>query len=880
MKRTILVSIILMIVYYLAYSEIINVNPDPDGEPWIAGGLRPLTKEDWEFLNKMPKLTIPGNYRNRVLPENLDNSLLPYFRPIFSQEGGSCGQASGIGYNFTYEIDRERQLAADIPENQYPTHYTWNFLNGGEGYGSWYWDGWQIIRSNGCPNVATYGGMAYGGHSRWITGYENYFGGMHNRVLDMFSIDVRNPEGLETLKQWMYDHLDESETGGLANFAAGVSGYLMTFLPAGTHEAGKSVIISWDPNINHAITFVGYDDSIRYDYNNDGLYTNDLDINNDSMIDMKDWEIGGLIVANSWGTGWGDEGKSYMMYKLLAESSEDGGIWNNQVHTVMTREEYTPLLTLKATIEHTSRNKIRISAGIASDISAVEPEIIQRFSLFNFQGGDHYMQGGFTEEDKTIEIGLDITPLLSGIICGEPAKIFLMIDNHDPYNIGLGEIISFSIIDYTNEEEEEVISEQQNVPIINNELTMVSVNKIFDYDVISILTDELPMAETGEYYCHQFEAINGTPPYTWSLKMDYLEFGTEDEFPIVYDTQLFPTHNDDGFAELDLEFSFPFYNELFDHVLITTDGSITFGDEFGYIRNEENLIATKAITPYGADLMIFPEQNDGMWYNCNENSVSFHWKTSRYNQPEADAEFIATLYSTGDIEFFYNSENITESPNWISGVSRGDYTSYTITNISGSSIPQDYKIHFFKPLFPYGMDISEDGLFSGIPTENDQTWDILFKVTDFNNIYSFKTLQFSTYSTGTDNNEIVLKPRLLQNYPNPFSPGSAGRSSGTSISFNLTAEDYKNADTCPPLRIIIYNIKGQKVKKLDVATRPSTEPVLSSDEGLRMTQARGNTYTVYWNGTDDSGKPVSSGIYFYKLEVDGFSTSKKMILMK
>ena len=119
--------------------------------------------------------------------------------------------------------------------------------------------------------------------------------------------------------------------------------------------------------------------------------------------------------------------------------------------------------------------------------------------------------------------------------------------------------------------------------------------------------------------------------------------------------------------------------------------------------------------------------------------------------------------------------------------------------------------------------------------------------------------------------------KLNQNYPNPFNPS-------TTISFNLPEDQIENAE------LKIYNLKGQKVKNLSVSlnsvqqsiegygkinsitSRPSTE--------LRMTQAGSNTYSVVWNGTDDSGKHVSSGIYLYKLKSGNFEKTRKMLLMK
>ncbi|MDO9577197.1 MAG: T9SS type A sorting domain-containing protein [Candidatus Cloacimonadales bacterium] len=88
----------------------------------------------------------------------------------------------------------------------------------------------------------------------------------------------------------------------------------------------------------------------------------------------------------------------------------------------------------------------------------------------------------------------------------------------------------------------------------------------------------------------------------------------------------------------------------------------------------------------------------------------------------------------------------------------------------------------------------------------------------------------------------------LSNYPNPFNPS-------TTISFSLTAKDAQDA------KIEIFNLKGQKVIDLSV--------ILSGVEG-----------TVTWNGDDEEGKSVCSGIYFYKLKFGKHEETKKMLLMK
>jgi len=93
--------------------------------------------------------------------------------------------------------------------------------------------------------------------------------------------------------------------------------------------------------------------------------------------------------------------------------------------------------------------------------------------------------------------------------------------------------------------------------------------------------------------------------------------------------------------------------------------------------------------------------------------------------------------------------------------------------------------------------------------------------------------------------------KLSQNYPNPFNPE-------TTISFSVT-------QTSSFVILDIYNIKGQKVKVFDV--------ILSGDVG--------ESNSIVWDGTDDSGKPVSSGVYFYQLKIGNkIIDSKRMLLLK
>lgn len=93
----------------------------------------------------------------------------------------------------------------------------------------------------------------------------------------------------------------------------------------------------------------------------------------------------------------------------------------------------------------------------------------------------------------------------------------------------------------------------------------------------------------------------------------------------------------------------------------------------------------------------------------------------------------------------------------------------------------------------------------------------------------------------------VQKIVLSKNYPNPFNPA-------TTILFSLPEE--------MKIDFSIYNIKGQKVRT------------------LYKGKAGSGQHTVIWNGKDNNEKPVSSGIYFYKLETGGKDKVRKMLLLK
>lgn len=702
------------------------------------------------YLNSVPKISVPDYYLGPnapLLPAEHDNSTLPFFRTIFSQFGWSCGQASTIGYNFTYELNRIRNLNSSSDENLYPPVYTFNFFNHGEdGVGVCFLYTYDAIKHNGNPNVEDYGGMG-SNLQTWVTGYDTYYNGMLNKVDKVSSIYVGDDGGIDVLKNWLTDHLDGSTYGSLANFYTDLSGY--TTLPPGTPEEGKNVVTQFGSYSGHSLTIIGWNDSIRYDYNLDGQYTNDIDINGDGLINMKDWEIGGMKFANSWGENWADSGFCYVMYKVLAEEKADGGIWNKSCYVIDVKEDYEPLITYKLKVKHNIRNKLRFIAGVSSDTSAIYPEHILDFPIFNYQGGPHFMQGNDTiEEHRIIEVGMDVTPLLSYIQNQQAAKFFFQIHEHDPQNEGNGEIMDFSIMDYT-QGGMEITCDTSEIAIINNTYTTLYIIHEFDFDKVSIDTDELPPFETGLPYSYQLAASGGKTPYEWELAMQYNFQQSEADYPDIQGEQLTPNGTLGGFATQNIDFPFPFYNKQHDSITVHIDGFLMFNEikyPLPYQVNDQYLFKYEPMLAAFLNKQLrIQAAEDGLWYEGDATYAAFRWKLTLVTDDDDIAvDFSTILYPDGKIEYYFNIPEIPYPVLNITGISNGDGISYEISDFSNLLQSKSQPIIKYSPQhFLSEMSVDNSGLLSASPMESDKIYSINVRVTDDNNISSIKSFQLS-----------------------------------------------------------------------------------------------------------------------------------------
>ncbi len=97
------------------------------------------------------------------------------------------------------------------------------------------------------------------------------------------------------------------------------------------------------------------------------------------------------------------------------------------------------------------------------------------------------------------------------------------------------------------------------------------------------------------------------------------------------------------------------------------------------------------------------------------------------------------------------------------------------------------------------------------------------------------------------NSQLITDYKLFQNYPNPFNPT-------TVISYQLPKSSF--------VTIKIYDVLGRLVKTL-----------------VSQNQSKGK-FQASWNGTDEFGNKIATGIYLYRIQSDNFISTRKMLLLK
>ena len=364
-----------------------------------------------------------------TLPEAVDNSKNKYFPSIINQDGGSCAQASSIGYVFTYEVNRllNRDASAST-DNRFAYKFSWNMLNDGEDQGGFAEQGFYLAQRYGMMTEADYGDSGLY-QFRWATGYDKYLKAMRYRVKDILSFDATD---LTSLKRWLYDAADGSSTGGLLTFSSQSSGWTINDRYDGPSRTGyHSLLTHLATSGAHAMTIVGYDDLVEFTDPNGVTHK------------------GAFIVTNTWGTFSHDHGRFYLPYWFFTSHQHTDLELSSKMQAVRVMT-YEPKVVFKIRLKYSSRNDLSFGTDFRNDGNTTSTPLYTYAQAFFNAEGDYPMQGQYLSDE--IEIAIDASSK-AGATATNGDVFFLSVKKAAiGKTVGDGTVEAVSLIDYRGAE--------------------------------------------------------------------------------------------------------------------------------------------------------------------------------------------------------------------------------------------------------------------------------------------------------------------------------------------------------------------------------------------------------------------------------------------
>jgi len=349
-----------------------------------------------------------------ALPAYVDNSALKFFPPIRSQGSlNSCGVFSGTYYTMTYM----HALANDLDARdggdafRFSPKWTYNMVNGGTNAGTWYFWAFGIGRGNGC---STWTEFPYVGSTSPATNYREWclapevWRSAINRRFDQqgYVSDTDTDAGMAAVKALLAN-------GYVLNYATFINSWKYKVIgddPAtGDDNAftGRNCCYFVDGTSGyHAMTVVGYNDSIW------------VDVNGNGTVDAG--EKGAFRIANSWGTLWQEAGFCWIAYDALRSVSAVAGgpslnrrpCWDPpEADWVTARTAYRPQVVARFTVNHALRSQMALSLGISDQAAETPSTVWLPAYVFQNAGGALAFNGTATAVDGTFYMDFsDIVP--------------------------------------------------------------------------------------------------------------------------------------------------------------------------------------------------------------------------------------------------------------------------------------------------------------------------------------------------------------------------------------------------------------------------------------------------------------------------------------
>ena len=786
--------------------ERVNEARAAKGLPPLSGvRVAPIGKEIRSSIGGGPPddSTITGDALSGEGLTYVDNSQLLAFPPIRNQGSlGSCASFATTYYQLTHMAGLLYGWDNKNEDNttKFSPKWTYNMANGGENSGSSFVDNYSILEKHGAATWAEfpyYGENEPANYRPWCLEPQAWENAIHYRTNGLTLVDVldeNNQPSLEEIKAIL-------NNGYIITFGTRISTWQFTRIAndKSTKDDDPFVrksIAYWvkDGTSAHAMTIVGY---------NDVIWT---DINKNRKVEPE--EKGAFRIANSWGTGWREDGFTWLAYDAIGPDSSVGpgpgrigAIFYNCVFVITVKEHYEPLVVAEFTVNHAQRDQLHVDLGF-SDIGSTTPTAIWEPRAVNFQGGPYAFDGTTVACNGTFVF--DFTDLLVEV----PGTKRYYLRVYDNVGDGvLASLDSFGVRD------------------VNGGETWANYNPRITVDggQFDVYLDHTPAPPDTTPPAAVTDLTAGSPTSSsivliWTAPGDDGDTGAASQYDIRYSTSPII-----GETEWDAA------TQCTDEPSPATAGMIETFTVTGLSPNTTYYFALKTAdeAPNWSGISNSPSgtTQEGTVQAMHVSAIDMSLKEAG---PNVNAITTVTL-----ADAFENPvSEATVSGHWSGATSDTDSGT---TNASGKVSLNSDKVR--NPASGTTFTFTVDNV-----VKAGWTYDPGANVEDSDSISTPPAAPAaSAYTTALGNA-----------FPSPANPE-------TWIPFKLSQAEH--------VVIRIYNVTGQLVRTLDLGQK-TVGAYVSKEKA------------AYWNGKNESGEKVSSGIYFYVMEAGSFRVAKKMVIVR
>ena len=322
------------------------------------------------------------------LPTAVDLSAHNWFPTIRTQKGGSCVAWSTTYYQYTYEAARLNGWDAKHDDSKVASpKYTWNFANGGVNQGVWAYQCYDILKY-GCVSWADFPQTSLS--FDWYTGstqtetFQALNSALKTRISNNFEEKFASEQNSPVITSYNDDQLNRMKSLLNEGHPLNIYTYVNSFYTEDLADGRKVCLYLRGNNGYHAMTVVGYDDTLCYDLNLDGS--------------IQNYEKGAFKIANSWGESYGKDGYIWVMYDALNRVSNANNLqftdrtpaFESNLYRHITVENYDPQLMVEITLQQTKRSDISIYLGSKDSTSST---ITEKDTFLKQLGGDKGFNG-------------------------------------------------------------------------------------------------------------------------------------------------------------------------------------------------------------------------------------------------------------------------------------------------------------------------------------------------------------------------------------------------------------------------------------------------------------------------------------------------------